>query len=44
MIGVLESCYFRGDQIENHGTFTGEITYQNTGLVMFGFEPFPGYL
>lgn len=39
----LSRC-FRDVHLATQHAFMGEITYQNAGAIMFGHEPFPGYL
>lgn len=39
----LSSCFRDANVVTQHA-FMGEITYQNAGAMMFGHQPFPGYL
>lgn len=39
----LSRC-FRDAHLVTQHAFMGEVTYQNAGAMMFGHQPFPGYL
>ena len=39
----LSRC-FRDSQMATQHAFMGEITYQNSGAMLFGHQPLPGYL
>ena len=39
----LPYCMRNASMLTQHA-FMGEVTYQNAGAIMFGHEPFPGYL
>lgn len=39
----LSRC-FRDVHLATQHAFMGEVTYQNAGAMMFGHQPFPGYL